>query len=207
MLWLTSFRLSLCLRLSVSQSLRLSVFKAPLQRYEPPTNSHSRRLGRLPDHPAQQQLQTTAPSRHHITHVSPNCHLCAPPAPTHARPELPGPTRSISPHVSFACPCGLSGQHHFPFLRRDSGFPPCLPCHRHRLALAHQEHKPQTNQHQTSAQGTNDFQGQHRKYHHSSHSGSQNPSLTVLCRTRGATCSMRSAGGGTLEPPVGNQRS
>ena len=123
--------LSPSLRLSVSPSLRL---QSPPQRYEPSTNSHSRRLSRLPDHP-----QTTAPSRHHITNVSPNCHLCAPPAPTRARPELPGPTRSISTHVSFACPCGLSDQHHFPFLRSDSGFPPCLPCHRHGLALADQE--------------------------------------------------------------------
>ena len=64
----------------------------PLQRYGPPTNSHPGRLGRHPDHLAQQHLQTTGPRRHHVTAM-----LADPPTLPHSTACAPMPMDVLTP--------------------------------------------------------------------------------------------------------------
>ena len=68
---------------------RTKVHQIPIQRHGPPTNSHPRRLGIDSDHPAQQCLQTTAPSRHHVT---PGSYSSPPP---HASLHATTPSRPL----------------------------------------------------------------------------------------------------------------
>ena len=71
----------------------------PLQQYGPPTNSHPGRLGRHPDHLAQQHLQSTGPRRHHVTPGT-----CT--SPPHTRSSIVPTTHSS--YFTFCCLAPIS---------------------------------------------------------------------------------------------------